>query len=297
MKSKGQSLELFFIDGKPDGMLTAEVFNWTGHVLMTPRTKVKDALKRKESKYTGVYILLGENADGPLAYIGEGDDVSYRIKSHDTAKDWWTTAILITSAANNLHKAHVKYLESRLIREAKDVGKIVLENANTPSVPALSESAQSNMEAFLDNILMVLPALRVDCFVRSIRHQGDVPGVESSMMSDDLPVFELITKKTGVHGVAMLVDGDFIVKSGSVGCQRWGGVKHHYAALFDQVVASGVYVEDGRHRIFTNDYVFNSPSAAGAVLNGRATAGPVAWKLKGSNKTYKDWELEMLANE
>jgi len=34
--TKPQSLELFFIDGKPDGMLTAEVFNWTGHVLMTP---------------------------------------------------------------------------------------------------------------------------------------------------------------------------------------------------------------------------------------------------------------------
>jgi hypothetical protein len=30
----GKSLELYFIDGKPDGMLTAEVFNWTGHVLM-----------------------------------------------------------------------------------------------------------------------------------------------------------------------------------------------------------------------------------------------------------------------
>ena len=25
--TKGQSLELFFIDGRPDGMLTAEVFN------------------------------------------------------------------------------------------------------------------------------------------------------------------------------------------------------------------------------------------------------------------------------
>lgn len=30
----GKSLELYFIDGRPDGILTAEVFNWTGHVLM-----------------------------------------------------------------------------------------------------------------------------------------------------------------------------------------------------------------------------------------------------------------------
>lgn len=42
---ESRSLELFFIDGRPDGMLTAEVFNWTGHVLMTPRTRILDAFK------------------------------------------------------------------------------------------------------------------------------------------------------------------------------------------------------------------------------------------------------------
>ncbi|SOB78125.1 hypothetical protein SAMN04488490_3978 [Marinobacter sp. LV10R510-11A] len=51
--TKPQSLELFFIDGKPDGMLTAEVFNWTGHVLMTPRTQLSAALKRSKSNQTG----------------------------------------------------------------------------------------------------------------------------------------------------------------------------------------------------------------------------------------------------
>lgn len=66
-ENKGRSLELFFIDGKPDGMLTAVVpFQWTGHVLMTSRIQISEALKRKEAKRTGVYILLGENDDGPL---------------------------------------------------------------------------------------------------------------------------------------------------------------------------------------------------------------------------------------
>jgi len=51
--TKPQSLELFFIDGKPDGMLTAKVFNWTGHVLMTPRTQLSAALKRSKSNQTG----------------------------------------------------------------------------------------------------------------------------------------------------------------------------------------------------------------------------------------------------
>ncbi len=66
---KGRSLELYFIDGKPDGMLTAEVFNWTGHVLKFPRTRIAEALRREEAEYTGVYILLGE-IGGAEFYIG-----------------------------------------------------------------------------------------------------------------------------------------------------------------------------------------------------------------------------------
>ncbi len=81
------TLELFFIDGKPDGMLTAEVFGWTGHILVAPRTRLPEALKRKESSYTGVYILLGDLDEEPLAYIGEGENVANRIKSHDAKKE------------------------------------------------------------------------------------------------------------------------------------------------------------------------------------------------------------------
>lgn len=32
----------------------------------------------------------------------------------------------------------------------------------------------------------------------------------------------------------------------------------------------------------------------GAICNGRPTAGPVAWKVKGTGQTYKDWEAANL---
>ena len=60
MNVNGRSLQLFVTDGRPDGMLTAEVFNWTGHVLRIPRTQLKEALARPETDYTGVYILIGD---------------------------------------------------------------------------------------------------------------------------------------------------------------------------------------------------------------------------------------------
>jgi len=61
------------------------------------------------------------------------------------------------------------------------------------------------------------------------------------------------------------------------------------------LVEQGILVDQGKHKVFTQSYAFPSTSAAGAVCNGRSTAGPIAWKVKGTKKTYKDWEAETLA--
>lgn len=297
--AKGRSLELFFIDGKPDGMLTAEVFNWTGHVLMTPRTQIGEALRREEMTYAGVYLLFGEKDGEPLAYIGEAEDVSERIRNHDTRKDWWTSAVLVTSTANNLNKAHVKYLEARLVEEAKSIGKIELENARIPALPSLSEAARSNMEAFLDYLLMVLPALRIDAFVRSTRPTtAAVP--QGPAMAVNSPVFELHNVANDLHAKAQLIDGDFVVLAGSSARRAWAGTgteDSSYARLHAELVRNGILVEKGPQRVFGVNYAFKSPSAAAAVVNGRSANGTIEWKIQGQGKTYKQWEAETLGRD
>lgn len=37
--STGRSIRLFRVDGSPNGLLTAEIINWTGQVLTGPRSK------------------------------------------------------------------------------------------------------------------------------------------------------------------------------------------------------------------------------------------------------------------
>ncbi len=296
--AQGRSLELFFIDGKPDGMLTAEVFNWTGHVLMTPRVQLSKALQRAEAGFTGVYLLLGEDEGEPLAYIGEGENIARRIKSHDIQKDWWTTVVLITSAANNLHKAHVQYLEARLVEESRAAARVPLENSTTPSRPSLPEAAQANMEAFLDYLLMVLPALRVDMFLRNTRPQATKIDVGAATQS--APVFEMTLKKEAIHATATLQDGEFIVQAGSMARNEWVGSraeKTSYWKLFHELVAQGVLIEQGKHRVFTENYAFSSTSAAGAVINGRSTNGPKYWMVQGTGQNYRNWEAEKLALE
>ena len=96
---------------------------------------------------------------------------------------------------NNLNKAHVKYLEARLIEEARRVGKVRLANGNTPARPSLSEAAQASM---------VLPALRIDSFLAQTRPQLK-PATASPANGDDAPLlFELHTPRHGIHATAVV---------------------------------------------------------------------------------------------
>ncbi len=288
---KGRSLELYFIDGKADGMLTAEVFNWTGHVLMTPRTRLKEALSRPEASYTGVYILLGETVDGDAqAYIGETKELRTRLLQHAQEKGWWETAVLITSVADKLHKAHIKYLEARLVELAKASRRRQLDNNTDPPRPSLSEGTTASMEDFLDTLQIVLPAIQVDMFVNNVR-----PSQLSPQTPSNDPVFELKTPKHGVKAEAVFKDDEMIVQQGAVSRGAWSRAEHPtYTKLHDKLLKDGIIETDGTHGRFTESYAFSSPSAAAAILNGRSTNGRKEWKLKGTRLTYADWEAQQL---
>lgn len=291
----GRSLELFFIDGRPDGILTAEVFNWTGHVLMTPRTRIADALSRPEAANTGVYLLIGERDGEPLAYIGESDNVRDRIKNHDAKKDWWEQAVLITTSANNLNKAHVRYLEASLVAKAKEVGRVSLDNGTNPTAMGLSEAARANMGAFLDYLWMVLPALRIDMFLQHAKPKG-APVISAAAQAS--PVFELVSKKNGLHAAAQLVDNEFVVMEGSTARLGWvSTTQHGYATLRNDLEKAGILSKQGDVSVFTTSYGFSSPSAAAAVVQGRPANGRIEWHLPNNLMTYHDWEAAKLAQQ
>lgn len=302
-RAMGRSLELYYIDGRPDGMLTAEMFNWTGHVLMTPRTQIATALTRPEASYAGIYLLLGEQDGEPLAYIGEGEDISARIRSHDVKKDWWTSAVLVTAAANKLNKAHVRYLEARLIADAKSIGRMTLENSVVPSLPSLSEADQGKMEAFLENLLVVLPAVRVDMFIQRARSSSSgaklsatLTVIEQSAAGDTFR-FELHNRKHNLSASAVLVNGEFVVQAGSTARKSWESkalTAHGYGQLHQELKRSGILREEGNVCVFTQDYAFQSTSAAAAVVDGRPANGTLEWRNVASGQTYKEWEAVML---
>lgn len=177
--------------------------------------------------------------------------------------------------------------------EALSVGRVTLDNAINPKLPGLSEAAQANMESFLQYVLMILPALRIDMFISGTR-----PVIADEEVEESGAVFQLTNKKQNLSATAVLQDGDFIVQAGSSARKQWEAKKvahEGYAKLHGQLVKQGVLQEQEDRCIFVKSYHFSSPSAAAAVIHGRPANGQTDWKYKGTGQSYKQWEASQLA--
>ena len=61
--SVGRSIRVSLADGTPGGLLTAEIMNWTGHIVAAPRSDLAVLLRRSESSWARgqVASLRSEN--------------------------------------------------------------------------------------------------------------------------------------------------------------------------------------------------------------------------------------------
>jgi len=152
------TIKLFLPLGDAKSLRTAEISNWTGKAVAAPRTELDELLAREELDKAGVYILIGSDpqTNAPRAYIGEAEIIRDRLKQHKT-KEFWVSAIVFVSKDENLTKAHVRYLESRLLAEASQVNRFALEQ-NQAGGSRLPESDREDMEVFLARIRQLLPA-------------------------------------------------------------------------------------------------------------------------------------------
>jgi predicted GIY-YIG superfamily endonuclease len=302
----GRSIKLYLVDGTPQGVMTAEIMNWTGHVLMGPRTQLPELVQRPEMARTGIYFLTGPDpeVDGKtIVYIGESDNVGKRLIQHnkDESKDFWERACVITSKDQNLTKAHARYLESRLIALSQAAGLASIHNGTSPEYTFLPEADIADMEYFISMVQLILPALGHE-FLRSKPHPRHAVNQVGEDQSDSRitasPVFVARSIKHGLVARGQEVGPDFIVFAGSETQPKWIGVDNHsYKNHFDLLISEGKVVvqPDQLKAVFQEDVAFKSPSAASAMVFGRASNGRKEWRLKDTNQTYADWQNAQLS--
>lgn len=264
--SKPFSIRIFMPEGQADGLKIVEKSNWSGRGVVCPRALLSTHRGRDEFARTGIYILVGQSDAGrlPVLYIGQADPIRRRLGDHHARKEFWNTAVFFVSKDENLNKAHVSHLESRLIRLAKEAKRCTLDNANEPTLPSMSEMDIADAEGFLEEMLLCLPVLGITHFAkpksspRQIRYQ--LKGDRCTATGYESP------------------EG-FVVLEGSLARAEEVRSFHKYLGdLRSALLKEGIFVPhgDGQYRL-TQDYTFSSPSNASAVMLGRTSNGRKDW--------------------
>lgn len=276
----GKTIKIFLIDGDPNGRMTCELSNWTGKAYKIPRIKIKDCSDREDLNSTGVYLLFGKDQDNnDQVYIGEAESVLKRLNQHLTQKDFWNEAIVFINKDENLNKAHIKYLENRLHSIAKSANRYNIENFIIPTKSAISESDRAEMEEYLENIKML---------VSTLGHK---------LFDEKREIKPLIKQQTFYIKAARGADAQgeptsegFVVFKGSrASLDTVNSVTPSFINFRNSLVNKEVLKSDGNTYVFTDDYIFSSPSTAAVVVMGRNANGLTEWKML-SGQTLKEYE-------
>jgi hypothetical protein len=204
------TIRIYLPQGDPTGIRVVDRLNWTGMAIAFPREswdEVKALSHLKTAGDVGVYVLSGYaegDEDLPTIYIGESDGVIGRISAHtkDEKKEFWTEGVIFLSSSRGLNKAHVQWLEQELIRKARDLGRCKLQNGNNPQPPSLTDADRADCEAFLDEVLQILPLVGIRAFeTRTYRPNRALPEGDEAKSADSELVLVIPAQEDGFKKV------------------------------------------------------------------------------------------------
>jgi len=262
-----KTIQIFLPSGEPRGVRIAEITTRIVQAVAIPRSDLSKAKLRPELQHVALYFLFGESDEGvrPSVYIGQTEDLSTRLNSHDQRKDFWQTAVLVISRTHSFTQAHIRYLEWLCIHKAKEADRFDVENGNAGSRPYVTES----MEADLLDAFQTLGTL-----VGTLGYPVFEPIVRSSTPSEE---FYLKAKDTDAIGE--LVEDGFVVRAGSVGRDEIvPSATQSVQRIRQPLLEAGVIVAEVGHIRFTRDHLFRTPSGAAMALLGRTANGWIEWK-------------------
>lgn len=272
MNTFGKTIRLFFVDGTPNSLTTAELSNWTGIGIRVPRIKVREYSTRPEFRKPGVYILIGKGDNNEdMAYIGEAEVIADRLAHHIANRDFWNEVLFFGSKDQYLNKAGVKYLENRLYELAIHAERYTI-NQNIPTRPELSEAEQAELDEFLSNVKILTASLGHKIF----------ESLEETVEQDETSQLILFCKNgAGANSKGSPSTEGFIVYKDSLFMiTEQPSLADGIVTERRKMISEGILqIEDGFYKL-TKDYIFTSSSRAASATLARSASGPLEWKTE-----------------
>jgi hypothetical protein len=297
-----KSVKIFLNDGTVTGIKSAEIVNNTIQSITCPRpllSELQDSDRYPEAHKPGVYFLFGtdEETNEPKVYIGEAENVFERLKNHIVKKDFWTEVVFFVGKDENITKAHVGYLESRLVDIAKSTARgYKIDNTQTPKLKFLPKAEIAAMEEFLTHIQLLLGVLG-----HKLLEEVKKPLIATIAQGSNqiVPIssnLELFLSAKGVNARALQTNEGMVVLEGSEAALKVTSSFQPWHSLYrDNLIKNGILKLDplGDRYIFQRDELFKSASPAAAIVLGNSANGLTSWK-DNSGKTLKDIETERM---
>ena len=276
------TIKIFLVYGDPKRLRTAELSNWSGKAVAGPRSEFEGVLGREEAQQSGIYFLTGIDLESgkPAMYLGEAECLKDRIKSH-LSRDFWNQIVFFVSKDENLTKAHIRYLEGRLIEQAREAKRAVITNGQA-SGSKLPESDREDMEVFLGKLNQLLPVLGVELLVPTSRSKAGIAKQELRCQIKGLEARGYLVP----NGLLVLA-GSEAVHSDRPSADKWPQPKNVRRKLLEE----GALIPKADRLVFAHDVEFSSPSAAASVVRGGNSNGLTTWK-DSTGRTLKEIQEE-----
>jgi len=282
-------MHLCLLNGTANGAIQLMLRNREGIAFKIPKSKATKFLPNlpetgsetcRDKAY--VYILFGENEkDQPIAYIGETDNITSRIANHCTNKEFWKDAVVFCRNDNDFGKEHIYYIETRLIEIATQIGRYQIENATITQLPHINATNRIVADDFIESIKLLAGTLGYPIF-EPLRAAVLKPSTTQTTV-EGTPIF-VITKGGTLNAKGQPTNEGFVVFEGStISPTETASIPLSAKRKREELEEQRVVVDN----CFTRDTLFNTSTAAAAVICGASVNGLDWWGIPNSDGTYK----------
>lgn len=276
----GETVKLYLVNGSVNGVVCGYLGNWSGQCIKIPRNLLIKTKNRKEIDTSGIYFLFGkeEEEENLSVYVGEAENVYNRLSNHIKQKDFWTEAVVFTSKDLTLTKAHVRYLENKIIKTLEKNVSLNLMNSNQGFATNIPEYEESSMMKYFNNLKILLPALGYNIFNE----------VKSTSEKEDY----LYIKNNEVDAKGYLTANSFVICGGSILRNKIGNSIHNgVKKRIEMLISKNLIQEINGKQVLVEDYEFSSSTVSAEIVLQRCANGKQSWKDK-NGRTIKQIEEE-----
>ncbi|GAB7023794.1 GIY-YIG nuclease family protein [Salidesulfovibrio brasiliensis] len=265
MPTSGKTIQIFLPDGNPRGVKVADITSRIIQATLIPRSMLA-SVSKEYIEGVSLYLLLSDRSETgkPKVYIGETEDGQVRLRQHSKTKDFWQSAIVITSKTQHFTKAHVRFLEWYCWETATAAGRYTVVNTNTPSKPHIQPPAAADLMDNFETIRILTSTL-------------GAPAFDEIKKPKEADILCCKGKKAHAKG-EYSEDGLVVFKGSTCNLKETKTAGSWVIGMRQKLIDEETLIPTGDVLEFSSDYIFSSPSAAAATVLARRANGWKEWK-------------------